>query len=179
MPALSDTKRFFQKLTWRKATNAIRVYSSYYVSRWRKKPILWGVPFSMSVEPTTACNLRCPECPSGLRSFTRDTGNIKSTLFEKIINENYRHLLTLMFYFQGEPYIHPAFLEMVAYAHSKKIYTITSTNGHFLNDVNARRTIESGLDRLIISVDAQHRRFMNNIGKWANLMLCFRVLAIW
>jgi radical SAM protein with 4Fe4S-binding SPASM domain len=186
MPALSDTKRFFQKLTWRKATNAIRVYSSYYVSRWRKKPILWGVPFSMSVEPTTACNLRCPECPSGLRSFTRDTGNIKSTLFEKIINENYRHLLTLMFYFQGEPYIHPAFLEMVAYAHSKKIYTITSTNGHFLNDVNARRTIESGLNRLIISVDGttqevyeQYRKMgkldvvlqgARNMVKWKNLL---------
>ncbi|MEK7256655.1 MAG: SPASM domain-containing protein, partial [Bacteroidota bacterium] len=29
----------------------------------------------------------------------------------------------------------------------------TSTNGHFLNDENARKTIESGLDRLIISVD--------------------------
>ena len=42
---------------------------------------------------------------------------------------------------------------MVKYARSKGIYTITSTNGHFLNDKNARETIESGLDRLIISVD--------------------------
>ncbi|MCR6720110.1 MAG: hypothetical protein NVV59_07350 [Chitinophagaceae bacterium] len=35
----------------------------------------------------------------------------------------------------------------------KKIYTATSTNAHYLTDENARRTIESGLDRLIISID--------------------------
>ena len=59
----------------------------------------------------------------------------------------------LIFYFQGEPYINPDFLDMVRHASDKGIYTITSTNGHFLNDANARRTIESGLDRLIISID--------------------------
>ena len=37
--------------------------------------------------------------------------------------------------------------------HSKKIYTATSTNAHYLDDENARRTVESGLDRLIISLD--------------------------
>ncbi len=59
----------------------------------------------------------------------------------------------LIFYFQGEPYINPDFLDMVDYASSKGLYTITSTNAHFLTDENARRTIESGLDRLIISID--------------------------
>ena len=42
---------------------------------------------------------------------------------------------------------------MVQYANSKKIYTATSTNAHYLNDKNAKKTIESGLDRLIISID--------------------------
>lgn len=59
----------------------------------------------------------------------------------------------LILYFQGEPYINPQFLDMVSYACKKKIYTITSTNGHFLDDENARKTVESGLDRLIISID--------------------------
>jgi radical SAM protein with 4Fe4S-binding SPASM domain len=35
----------------------------------------------------------------------------------------------------------------------KGIYTATSTNAHYLTDQNARRTVESGLDRLIISLD--------------------------
>jgi MoaA/NifB/PqqE/SkfB family radical SAM enzyme len=42
---------------------------------------------------------------------------------------------------------------MVRYAADKKIYTATSTNAHYLSDDNAKRTIESGLDRLIISID--------------------------
>jgi radical SAM protein with 4Fe4S-binding SPASM domain len=42
---------------------------------------------------------------------------------------------------------------MVKYASSKKIYTATSTNAHYLTDENARKTVESGLDRLIISID--------------------------
>src|SRR5436189_6336017 len=73
--------------------------------------------------------------------------------FEGMIDELAPHLLYLIFYFQGEPYLNPAFLDMVQYASSKNIYTATSTNAHYLNDENARRTIESGLDRLIISID--------------------------
>ena len=73
--------------------------------------------------------------------------------FRQSLEELSDTLMYLIFYFQGEPYINPAFLDMVEYAHSKNIYTITSTNGHFLDDENARRTVESGLDRIIISID--------------------------
>lgn len=111
------------------------------------------MPATLSVEPTTACNLRCPECPSGLRSFSRPTGTLNEALFSKIIDETHSHLLFLIFYFQGEPFIHPFFLDLVKRAHEKRIYTITSTNGHFLHPDNCRKTIESGLDKLIISID--------------------------
>lgn len=141
------------RVTPRKIWNATKVLSSYYLSRLLQKPIQWGVPFSISIEPTTACNLRCPECPSGLRAFSRPTGNLRSDFFRKTIDELHRDLSFLIFYFQGEPYINPDFLDMVQYASQRGIYTITSTNGHFLNEENARKTIESGLDRLIISVD--------------------------
>ena len=141
------------KITPRKIWNATKVLGSYYLSRLLQKPIQWGVPFSISIEPTTACNLRCPECPSGLRAFSRPTGNLRSDFFRKTIDDLHRDLSFLIFYFQGEPYINPDFLDMVQYASQRGIYTITSTNGHFLNEENARKTIESGLDRLIISVD--------------------------
>jgi radical SAM protein with 4Fe4S-binding SPASM domain len=42
---------------------------------------------------------------------------------------------------------------MVKYASDKKIYTATSTNAHYLTDEVAKKTVESGLDRLIISID--------------------------
>jgi radical SAM protein with 4Fe4S-binding SPASM domain len=78
---------------------------------------------------------------------------LKKDFFRETIDQLHKDLTYLVFYFQGEPYLNPDFLEMVQYASSKKIYTATSTNAHYLNDKNARRTVETGLDRLIISID--------------------------
>ncbi len=149
--------------------NFCQVFLSFYITKWTNNAVQWGQPFTISIEPTTACNLRCPECPSGLRAFTRPTGNLKEDFFKKTIDELYQKLLYLIFYFQGEPYINPKFLDMVRYAHDKGIYTITSTNGHFLNDENAKKTIESGLDRMIISVDGTTQETYENYRKEGNL----------
>jgi radical SAM protein with 4Fe4S-binding SPASM domain len=111
------------------------------------------MPVSASIEATTSCNLKCPECPSGLRKFTRPTGTIDPEHFQKYIDPLSKNLLFLMLYFQGEPYLNKTFFDLVKYAKTKNIYTATSSNGHFLNDENARNTIESRLDRLIISLD--------------------------
>jgi radical SAM protein with 4Fe4S-binding SPASM domain len=148
-----DTIRFLSKATLTKIFNLAKIWSSYHLTRLMGKPVQWGTPMTISIEPTTACNLRCPECPSGLRSFTRETGNMKTDFYRGVIDELSQKLFYLIFYFQGEPYINPRFLEMVNYAHKKGIYTITSTNGHFLDAENAKKTIASGLDRIIISVD--------------------------
>ena len=77
--------------------------------------------------------------------------------FRQVIDQLAPELLYLTFYFQGEPYLNPDFLDMVKYAISKKIYTATSTNAHYLNDENARRTVESGLDRLILHFECCFR----------------------
>ncbi len=148
-----DSLNFISKLTPRRALNAGKILSSYFYSRVTGKASLWGSPISISFEPTTSCNLRCPECPSGLRSFTRDTGMLHEIFFKQVIDEMHQHLMYLIFYFQGEPYLNTKFLDMVKYASSKKIYTATSTNAHYLNDEASKKTIESGLDRLIISID--------------------------
>lgn len=165
----TDIYIFLKKLTFRKAINALKLYTSFYITKLLKKPVQWGVPMTISIEPTTACNLRCPECPSGLRSFSRETGNLKEDFFRKTIGDMHRELIYLIFYFQGEPYINPKFLEMVKYASGKGIYTITSTNGHFLDDDNARKTIESGLSRMIISVDGTTQEVYENYRKGGDL----------
>ncbi len=143
----------FKRLSAKRLLNVLKVVSSYYVSKISGRAIHWGMPISISIEPTTSCNLRCPECPSGLRSFTRDTGMLDPGLFSKTLSELSADLIYLTFYFQGEPYLNPRFLEMVQEAGKKNVFTSTSTNAHYLNDANARATVLSGLDRLIISLD--------------------------
>ena len=129
------------------------VNASYYIAKLTKKSWHKGMPISIAIEPTTACNLGCPECPSGLKQFTRPEGNLKIDFLKKLIDEQKNTLSYLTFYFQGEPYINPQFLEMVEYASKNNIYTSTSTNAHFITPSVARKTIESGLKRLIISID--------------------------
>lgn len=148
-----NTLNFLSKLTLRRGWNMLLVYASFYITRWIGKPVQWGRPFSISFEPTTSCNLRCPECPSGLRSFSRPIGMLEPAFFRKTIDELSGELVYLTFYFQGEPYLNKNFLEMVRYAQSRNIYTATSTNAHYLTDDVSKKTIESGLDRLIISID--------------------------
>jgi len=149
----ADALNFVSKLNAKKIFNAASVLSSFYFSKWTKQPIQYGVPFNISIEPTTNCNLGCPECPSGLKNFTRPTGNLDYDFYKKTVDEIGDKLIYLYFYFQGEPYMHPKFLELVKYASQKKIYTVTSTNAHFLSERKARETVESGLDRILISID--------------------------
>ena len=153
LAALPDRLNRLSKLTPKRLLNAYRVRTSYQQAQRTGQALMSGLPVSISVEPTTSCNLRCPECPSGLRSFTRPTGMLGEELFRQTIDELYPTLSSLTFYFQGEPYLHPQFLELVRYATDRNLYTVTSTNAHYLSDANARKTIESGLDRLIISLD--------------------------
>jgi radical SAM protein with 4Fe4S-binding SPASM domain len=149
----NDIRNFAGKLTLPRLWNAGKILSSYYLSRWTGKPVQWGLPFNISIEPTTTCNLGCPECPSGLRSFTRPTGNLEFELYKKVLDDCKDHLIYQYFYFQGEPYMHPQFLDLVKLANENKVYSVTSTNAHFLTDRKAKETVESGLDRIIISLD--------------------------
>jgi radical SAM protein with 4Fe4S-binding SPASM domain len=151
---LKDLRNLFQKsLRPSRVANAIKVISSYYVSKILKRPIHWGKPITFSIEPTTSCNLRCPQCPSGLRSFSRPTGMLGMSVFEKAINELHKSSAYVTFYFQGEPYLNTQFLDMVSLASKHKLYSATSTNAHYLDKENAEKTVKSGLDRLIISID--------------------------
>ena len=141
------------KINWKKVVNMLKIFASYHISKMLKKPLHHGMPISISVEPTTSCNLRCPECPSGLRSFTRPTGMLNFSLYTDLIDEIGDTLFYLLIYFQGEPFLHKHFFDIVQYASERNIYTATSTNAHFLSSENAKKTVASGLDRIIISID--------------------------
>lgn len=135
---------------------------SYYWSRLRKKSKHRGLPFSLSIEPTTACNLGCPECPSGLKQFTRATGKLSLDLHEQMLDQVQKSVFYINYYFQGEPFLHPNFLELIKAAQKRKIYTATSTNAHFIDEKKAEEIVNSGLDRLIISIDGLTQKTYEN-----------------
>lgn len=131
----------------------MRLKASYLYSKATKKANHKGLPFSLSIEPTTACNLGCPECPSGLKQFTRPTGKLNLELHQVMIEQLKKSVFYINYYFQGEPFLHPNFLDLITEAKRNKIYTSTSTNAHFIDEKKAEEIVHSGLDRLIISID--------------------------
>lgn len=147
------TREILKTTTVGRVLNLFNLRVSFFLSNLFRKPIHWGRPIAISIEPTTTCNLRCPQCPSGLRQFTRPTGNLSLELNTTILDKVGHQLQHINYYFQGEPFIHPEFLELVKEARRRKIYVVTSTNAHFIQPETAEEIVQSGLSELIISID--------------------------
>ena len=125
------------------------------------------LPTFVSVEPANFCQLRCPECPVGLRGEKREAkgergtpllggaggGLLTTELFHRILDQVKEHAHTMQFYFQGEPLLNKQLPEMITMAHQVGLYTIVSTNAQALNRSTAEALVKSGLNRIIVSID--------------------------
>jgi radical SAM protein with 4Fe4S-binding SPASM domain len=150
---IAQARYFLKHATGRRLSNQAKLLSGFQYSRITKAPHQWAMPSSIAIEPTTACNLGCPECPSGLKKFSRPTGNLHTDLLQGLLDEIGSYLQYLTFYFQGEPFIHPKMMDLIRMASRKNIFTATSTNAHFISDHIADEIVDSGLNQLIISID--------------------------
>jgi len=148
-----DQRNIVSKLSFSRLLNLYKLYKGYLLAKYFKKVKSKGLPFAASIEPTTACNLGCPECPSGLKQFTRPTGKLDLNVHQNMLDQLGKQLFYINYYFQGEPFLHPQFLTLIHEAHQRNIYTATSTNAHFITESKAEEIVTSGLDRLIISID--------------------------
>lgn len=144
---------FLKYCSFKRICNLIKLHVSYIISVIIKQNLNISYPFSLTLEPTNQCNLHCPECPSGAGKLERANGRMEMELYKKVIDETSPFAFHLMLYFQGEPYLNPQFTDMVSYAKQKKLYVSTSTNAQFITPENARKTIQCGLDKIIISMD--------------------------
>lgn len=113
------------------------------------------MPTFLSLEPANWCMLRCPQCPVGMRGNTPDASRqaMPLDLARRIIDQAAPCAHTVIFHFQGEPLLNKQLPEMIAYAHSKRLFTMLSTNAQTLTPELAEALAASGLDRIIISVD--------------------------
>ena len=110
-----------------------------------------GGPVSAFIEPANVCNLRCPLCACGSGALTRPKGRMSIEAFRRVIDALPGSVGELYLWGQGEPFMAPDFLSMVAYASAKGFKTVTSTNGHYLDDPEG--IAKSGLDVIVVSLD--------------------------
>ena len=117
---------FFQiikKTNIRKIFNAFLVYLSYLLSVVFKFCKRFGFPISISIEPSSVCNLKCPECPTGLDELTRFKGHIDFNLYKKIVDELSPYLMNLTLYFQGEPFLNKEIFKLIEYSAKIKMFS--------------------------------------------------------
>ncbi|MBD3234159.1 MAG: radical SAM protein [candidate division Zixibacteria bacterium] len=111
-------------------------------------------PLVLMVEPSARCNLKCPLCATGAGEVKRTPSDLDFELYKNVIDKFSSHLLYVLLFNQGEPFLNRCFVDMIRYSHDKNVYTITSSNGHYIrNVVEARNIIRSGLDEIIMSLD--------------------------
>jgi MoaA/NifB/PqqE/SkfB family radical SAM enzyme len=110
-------------------------------------------PQRINVEVTNHCNQRCPLCPR--LGFTRETGFMDVELFERIARECAQHPTRLWLHFLGEPLLHRGLAGMIRYAKQVGVREVgLSTNAVSLRGDLATALLDSGLDRLECSMDA-------------------------
>ena len=118
-----------------------------------KRPVVRGYPFILKVEPTSRCNLRCAGCIAHGSDFPIEEGDMPLALFKRICDEMSDYVYKISLYITGEPLLNAQIYDMIAYATSKRIGTVISTNFHAFNEEKAEKMLEAGLSHLIVCLD--------------------------
>ncbi len=140
-------------LSWLRVVNALKLVFTYLKANNRGRIKIVGKPMAFAIEPTSICNLKCPECPTGANLLKRPRGIISLTHYIEALKQLAPELFYLNLYIQGEPLMHPDFGQLVEEARKYKLYTSTSTNGHFMSKALAKQLVDGRLTRIIFSVD--------------------------
>jgi len=157
-------------ITYPRIANIFRVVISYIFSFVGIEKVKKRSPFFISVEASNYCNLHCPECPVGIDEAPRPhPATFDEAKYRTLIDELKITLFHVIFYFQGEPFLHRSLSSLIKYAHDARIYTSTSTNGHYLTEKTANEIVLSGLDKLIISIDGSTQDVYEKYRKGGNL----------
>lgn len=168
---------FFKKLTFVKIFNLFHVFFEYFLFTVVGRNKRNSFPYSISIEPTNNCNLRCPQCPTGLGVLNRSKGYMSLDLFKIVIDKSHKYLLNLFIYFQGEPFLNKNIFEMIEYANSKNVYTTISSNAMFVDEIIAQRVVLSGLDKIIISYDGINNETYQKYRIGGNLLIVQQAIS--
>jgi len=140
-------------ITLHRFINLIRIFSGYLLSIVLKKTFVWGMPLSVSIEPTNLCNLACPECPTGTGSLTRHKGNMSYSHFVNIVDAIHKECFYLQLFLQGEPFLNRELFRMIAYANEKNMYVVLSTNGQLIDEQTVDKILLNPPSKIIFSID--------------------------
>lgn len=149
------------------AGNRVRFISSYL----RRETNIKHFPPSLEIEVTNRCNEDCIMCPRD--QLTRPFGNLSMSLLEKVLDEVAGKIELINLFHFGEPLIHPQIGQMIRRCRESGARVLLTTNGTLLNQRRAEELIASGLDMLVISLDAASKEVysaIRRLGKFEKVL---------
>lgn len=131
-----------------------------------------STPYSVMIEPSNLCNFKCKFCAPQVSTKKQNYRkiNMELELFKKIIDDICvfdTKLKQLKLGGFGEPLINPMLTEMINYAKEKDVAEIIEvvTNGSLLTEQLSDKLINSGIDRILISIEALNSQGYKEISK--------------
>ncbi|MCA9772832.1 MAG: SPASM domain-containing protein [Myxococcales bacterium] len=140
---------FLRHSTPRRLLNVLIVETEFRLRRTK----LIGRPYTVWVDPTTICNLRCPLCPTGTGEHPTTGQMMQWEDFTRIIDELAPYAYRVNLYNWGESLLHPHVFEMIEYCKARNLSTNMSANFNLVRPEQIDGLINSGLDDLLLSVD--------------------------
>jgi len=135
--------------TARKLVNASMALAEMKMGR----PRVRSRPFLLRIEPTNVCNLKCPLCLCGTGEDPRPKGMISIDDYKRIFEDTKQWAMITRLDGLGEPTIHPKIWELIRIAKSYGTSVVMHTNFNTPNCAHPEPILDSGIDRIVISVD--------------------------
>lgn len=115
-----------------------------------------STPYVIQIDPSSKCNFKCKFCPTSKEDKARSI--MDYDLFKNIIDgckEFDKKIKTIKLWKDGEPLLNPKLPEMIKYIKENEAAEKVelTTNGYLLNEQLNYKLIESGLDKIIISIE--------------------------
>jgi len=152
---------YSREKTIRQKINLI-ISNIYYFTR---KIRLNNYPVRLTIDPSNYCNLHCALCPVGKRAKGRTQCLMNFDIFKKIIDECGPYLCRVNLYNWGEPLINKDIFKMIKYARKMSIDVNISSNLNYFNDNICNNLIQSGLNKLIVSLDGASQKSIEKYQK--------------
>jgi radical SAM protein with 4Fe4S-binding SPASM domain len=139
-------------------------------------------PLELQLAVASACNFRCGYCPCSTSDLLKENnvkkGIMKFDLYQKLIDdldEFPEKIKILRLVKEGEPLLNKRFADMVRYAKKKQpsVKVDTTTNASLLTPEFSDEIIDSGLDKIFISLQGINAEAYNRL---ANVTVDFNKL---
>lgn len=138
-------------------------FDTYFKQRDYK---LLEFPKTVLIDTVSCCNLKCSMCVH--KDMKRHKGFMDWNIFTKVIDEiahKDKNVKIWMVFF-GDPFVRskykPTIFDMVKYAKDKGLTNVViNTNGCLMNDENAKKIIEAGIDGIYVGIDGFSEKTYN------------------